>query len=328
MKRWVWLLLFVITVGVSLLGWTQHQGRSLLQGQAAHSEQASVTGPTNIIAPTIDPQRLLADVEALSFQRYDQLSRDRARGYIAQALQSAGWVPQTQSFADEGKDGINIYAKRPGTDAAAGTLLLAAHYDTVEQSPGADDNATSVATILEAARLLGQQSTPRSLQIVLFDQEETGLLGSKAFAADVDAEDLRGAIIMDMIGYACYIEGCQSYPPLPIKPPTDRGDFLAIIGDQAHPFLIDSFVQARQPEQPQVFSLAIPTFGRLTPDLVRSDHVPFWRRGIAAVLVTDTANFRNPNYHQPTDTPNNLDQEFFLGAAQLVVNATAALLEN
>lgn len=312
-KRWVWLILFVLATTLTLLGWMQHQEQTFSQSFNTQSAGVTVTLP-------IDADRLLEDVEALSFQRYTKPDRDRARAYLIQALEAAGWTPQTQSFAG----GLNIYAQRPGTDAAAGTILLAAHYDTVEQSPGADDNATSVATVLEAARLLGEYSTPRTLQLALFDQEETGLLGSEAFAAQAD--DLQGAIVLDMIGYACHVEGCQSYPPLPIKPPTEQGDFLAVIGDQGNPFLGDSFVAASQAKHPAVLTLAVPTFGRLTPDLMRSDHVPFWREGIAAVLVTDTANFRNPHYHQPTDTPDHLDREFFLGAAQTVVDATTLLL--
>jgi Zn-dependent M28 family amino/carboxypeptidase len=289
--------------------------------------------PQAIAPPLVNGQRLLADVEALSFVRFEERDRQQARQYIEQSLQAAGWQPEALPY--EG-GGINIYAERPGTDPAAGSILLGAHYDTVERSPGADDNATSVATVLETARLLAQQPTPRTLKLILFDQEEIGLVGSKAFVDQLNQGDERdrfkGAVILDMLGYACDTAGCQSYPSvLPIEPPTDRGNFLAVIGDQGHPELVQSFTQptsspTAELSLPQVLTLSIPTLGEFTPDLVRSDHAPFWKKGFGAVLVTDTANFRNPHYHQPSDTAATLVPDFFTGSAQRVVNAVTTLL--
>ncbi|NJO41233.1 MAG: M28 family peptidase [Cyanobacteria bacterium CRU_2_1] len=320
-RRLIWLLLFVAAIVSIIVGWNWQQIRS--QTRAAEVGYQPPLKQVTIAPPTVDSQRLLADVEALAFTRYDEDDRRHTRDYITQGLEEAGWTPQTQKF----DGGINIVAERSGTDSEAGTILLGAHYDTVEQSPGVDDNATSVAVVLEVARLLGQQPTPRTLQLVFFDLEEVGLVGSEAFVKQVDSETLQGAIVLDMVGYACYTDGCQSYPPvLPITPSTNRGDFLAVIGDQGHSHLVDSFTQTSSAELPPVLTLTLPTMGRFTPDLVRSDHAPFWRNGMGAVLVTDTANFRNPNYHQPSDTVETIDPEFFRGAAQIVVNAVAILL--
>jgi len=277
--------------------------------------------------PAVDSQRLLADLESLTFNRSAETERVKARRYLLKALQDAGWTAQEMPFESGAKSGANLYAERLGSEPNAGAILLGAHYDSVERSPGADDNATSLATVLEAARLLNV-STPRTLKLVFFDLEEVGLLGSQAFIEDPSQQDnLQGAVILDMVGYACHEAGCQSYPPvLPITPPTDRGDFLAVIGNQGHPALINSFTHTR-PTLPQVLTLEIPTLGDFTPDLVRSDHAPFWKKGLGAVLVTDTANFRNPHYHQPTDTIETLDREFFLGSAQVIVNAVTTLLQ-
>ncbi|UBF23567.1 M28 family peptidase [Kovacikia minuta CCNUW1] len=114
----------------------------------------------------------------------------------------------------------------------AGTILVTAHFDTVAGSPGADDNASSIATVLEIARLLGQSQTPRGLQLALFDAEETGLQGSLAFTARAaNLVNLAGVVNLEMLGYACRTAGCQKYPEgLPITPPSDRGDFLGVIG--------------------------------------------------------------------------------------------------
>ena len=318
-KRWMGLLFALAIAGVLF---------SRLIWQSPIVENQPFQPVSSVGVPIVEPERVLAEVRALSFQRYTEPDRSRARDYIQQALEAAGWTVERQAFGEGSGRGVNLYAERLGSDPNAGKILLAAHYDTVEVSPGADDNATSVATVLETARLLAQVSTPRTLGVALFDLEEAGLLGSIAFAEEIAPDqNIQGAIVMDMVGYACHERGCQSYPEfLPIEPPTDLGNFLAVIGDQGHPVLVESFVQDNSPDLPQVLTLSIPTFGRLTPDLLRSDHVPFWRRGIGAVLVTDTANFRNPNYHRATDIPETLDRDFFLGAAQRIVNATTALL--
>lgn len=272
--------------------------------------------------PTVNPDRLWSDLQALSVPRFTEADRVQTRTYLVEALQTAGWQPQTVDY----ETGVNLVATRPGTDPQAGTILLGAHYDTVERSPGADDNATAVAAVLEIARLF-RSATPVTLQVALFDQEEVGLLGSFDFTRQLASNDLKGAVILEMLGYACHTEGCQRYPAvLPIAPPTDRGDFLAVIGDQGHSFLIDSFTRSSQPDLPQVLTLAIPLLGPLTPDLLRSDHAPFWQQGFGAVMVTDTANFRNPHYHQPSDLIDTIDRTFFSGSVQLVTNALTELL--
>ncbi|MBE9176983.1 M28 family peptidase [Oculatella sp. LEGE 06141] len=328
-KRWIGLvLLFITTVGM-LIGWNwqviQRQPRAV---ETSFRERLAPNPPSKapvpVVAPTIDAQRVMADLEALSFRRYADDERLRARQYIADALQQAGWVPQEQGY----DTGVNVYAERPGTDPEAGTILLAAHYDTVERSPGLDDNASGIAAILETARLLGTVSTPRTLQVAFFDEEELGLLGSLAFAnGKADRDVLKGAIVLDMVGYACHTDGCQSYPSvLPVTPTTTRGDFLAVLGDRGHLPLLNSFPESRTSDLPSVLTMPIPLLGPLTPDLMRSDHAPFWQKGIGAVLVTDTANFRNPNYHRETDLLESIDQPFFIGATQIIVNATATLL--
>ncbi|MFM7424430.1 MAG: M28 family peptidase [Elainella sp.] len=363
MKRW-WFGLLVFAA-VLVLGWRQPSLSQLVGPQGVNQQVnqfvdqlvglfqpavAPVSDPAS--APRSDParspvqqvdlaveaERLLSDLEALTVERYSSQARQQARDYIRQQLEAAGWTVQEQPF----ENGINLYAERLGSDVAADTVVLGAHFDTVEGSPGADDNATAIATLLEAARLF-KGASPRTLQLAFFDLEEQGLLGSKVFVKQLAQPDrLRGAVILDMLGYRCTEPGCQNYPPLPIQPPTDRGDFLAALGDQGHPELLASFTHPAfgqlmptdktQPAAsvglPQVLTLAIPTFGGFAPDVVRSDHAPFWKAGLGAVLITDTANFRNPHYHQPSDTIATIDREFFVGAAQTVVNAVATLLQN
>jgi Peptidase family M28 len=312
MKRWIWLMLVIVTALGVLLNW--HPAPPSPRASNVELVRPAMTHPI------VDAQRLLSDLDALTYSRYTEADRTKARRYIIQSLQDSGWTAQEIPF----EGGVNIYAEKAGT--GSGSILLGAHYDTVERSPGADDNATSVATVLETARLFNSP-TPRTLKLLFFDLEEAGLIGSQAFVTNLaQTDDLKGTVILEMLGYACAEAGCQSYPTmLPVPPPSDRGDFLAVIGNQGHPALLNSFTS--QTSLPPVFTLAVPTLGDFTPDLVRSDHAPFWKKGLGAVFVTDTANFRNPHYHQPTDTVETVDREFFLGSAQIIVNAVTNLLQ-
>ncbi|MBE8967760.1 M28 family peptidase [Nostocales cyanobacterium LEGE 12452] len=338
MRKWIWLMLLVLMT-VAVLG---------SRGSTFFEQRPSPTIVERIPVKTPEPQpsrevditsqvstdKLLNHIQKLNFQRYTTKERSLTRTYITAELKKFGWKPKLEKFSD----GVNIFAERPGTNKAAKAILVAAHYDTVASSPGADDNASGVAVVLEVARLLGSRSTPRTLQLAFFDQEEAGLLGSQAFVSKTARlQNLGGAIVMDMVGYACYTPGCQKYPAgLPVTPPSDKGDFLVVVGDTEHLSLLNAFQNSqnipstalnKQESMPAVLTLPIPFKGLLTPDTLRSDHAPFWYQGVGAVLVTDTANLRTPHYHKPSDVPATIERSFFTGAAQIVVNATSALLE-
>lgn len=331
MKKWFWLVLLALVVlsGIwfsvqrpSSVDATSFKPAPTSRSESSNSNPASIPQP--VPAPDVDSKQLFRHIQALNFKRYTASSRDRARHYLTQSLKKLGWSPTLQPF----EGGVNVFAQRQGTDPEAGAVLVAAHYDTVPVSPGADDNASGVAVVLEVARLFGSRPTPRTLQVAFFDQEEVGLRGSLAFTANkAHLENLRDVIVLDMLGFACYTPGCQRYPDgLPITPPTDRGNFLAVVGDLEHSPLLNAFQKSAQLLLPPVLTLPVPLKGLLIPDVLRSDHAPFWYQGVGAVLLTDTANLRSPHYHQPSDTPANLDRSFFTGAAQIVVNATTALL--
>jgi hypothetical protein len=203
-------------------------------------KQKVVTPPV-LSTPQVSRTRLFTHLENLSGDyaqrsakgdRYTYKNRTAARNYITTSLKNLGWSPNLQSFAD----GINIVAERPGKIPSAGTIIVAAHYDTVPGSPGADDNASGVATLLEIARIFRNLSTPQTLKLVFFDAEEIGLRGSLAFTANMaNLANLNGVVVMDMIGFGCYSPNCQKYPPgLPVIVQRNRGDFLAVVGDAEH----------------------------------------------------------------------------------------------
>jgi len=323
-KKWLWVLIGII-VFMSMGGFF-HQPEIVPIVKNPPVQLSPPHLPTRKVNNTlfVDGEQLFAHVQKLNFRRYSQMERLRTRTYITKELRKFGWQPQLEKFAD----GVNIFTQRLGTDKTAGAILIAAHYDTVPASPGADDNATGIAVVLEIARLFSAVSTPKTLQLAFFDQEETGLLGSKAFVSQpAHLKNLQGVIIMDMVGYACYIPGCQKYPAgLPVTPLSDKGDFLAVVGDLENLSLLKAFTNSSE-NLPKILKLPVPLKGLLTPDTLRSDHAPFWYQGVGAVLVTDTANLRSPHYHQPSDVPENIQREFFTGAAQIIINTTTTLLK-
>ncbi|MGB3573545.1 MAG: M28 family peptidase [Phormidesmis sp.] len=329
----------------------------------------AITSSADSLAATslfMDEAQLMAHVNAIAKPRATPSQKNQTLAYITQQLTSYGVSFSKQPYAhpetgSAATGGINLVATLPGQDPNAGSFVLGAHYDTPPNSPGADDNASAIAALLETARLLstitqpatdsGTNSTtdrataqtpaalpfPHGLTLVFFDQEErqpdgSGLLGSLAFTAEpTNLSKVKGAIVLDMIGYACHTEGCQRYPqglPLPAQTLPKTGDFLAVLGLSDHTDLIGAFMGSAQSAGPLVMSLPVPkTAISLFPDLLRSDHAPFWEKDTPAVFVTDTANFRNENYHTELDTPETLDFAFLRGSAQHVFNATVALLD-
>jgi hypothetical protein len=342
MNRWIWLMLLVLitAVVVSCSGFIKQQREPLvIETMKVVKPQPKIEPQQLVNTPQVSATKLFNHVERLNFIRYTPSERSRTRSYITAELKKLGWKPKLERFTD----GVNILAERQGTNKEAGAILVAAHYDTVYISPGADDNASGIAVVLEIARLLRTHPTPRTLQLVLFDREEAGLIGSRAFVTNkAHLQNLNGVIVMDMVGFACHTAGCQKYPAgLPITPPSNEGDFVAVVGDIEHSSLLSAFQTSQmisstaknkkskeESPLPPVLTLPIPFKGLLTPDVLRSDHAPFWYQGVGAVLVTDTANLRTPHYHQPSDVIGTIDRKFFTGAAQVVVNATVKLLES
>ena len=224
--------------------------------------------------------------------------------------------------------GINLIARSQGSDPKKPIYVLGAHYDSVAESPGADDNASGVAAVLEIARRLKKNTHERTVVLAFWDAEEKGLLGSAAYLASHGRrQHIAGAIILEMLGYSCKKPGCQKVANgIPGSMVPDTGDFIAVISDMSNPSLLLSFVQASTPEP--LRSVILPVFdgGWPIPQTRRSDHASFWDRNIGAVMVTDTANFRNPHYHRTQDTPETLSPEFLAASTEYVWRALMPLV--
>ena len=203
-------------------------------------------------------------------------------------------------------------------------VLAGAHFDSVANTPGADDNASAVAAMLGVAKAFANHPIAEKIGFVSFNCEEDGLLGSTDFVDHVlipTRIPVACAHILEMVGYASSLANSQAVPPgLPIRVRT-TGDFLGVLGngDSARS-LREILATARTylPEFPTIGLRVTLGIEQFFPVLQRSDHTPFWRRRLPAVMWTDTSEFRNNNYHSPNDLPETLDYKFLCNVTRLL----------
>ena len=247
------------------------------------------------------------------FTTPDQLKE--AGEYIREQMMTCNLSVRDEKVPFDGKHSLNILGLKKGSDPGSGTFVLAAHYDTVEGTPGADDNASAVAALLEAARCLESTSIKQSLLFAGFTLEEYGFVGSHHFLkqAGDGRSQFSGMISLEMLGYKNDEAGSQSYPPYvdATKYP-NSGDFIAVVGNEPSTALTHAIADAMDRAVPalSVQRLVVPGKGGQFREVTLSDHSPFWENDIPAVMITDTAFLRNPNYHEPSDTLETLDSEF------------------
>lgn len=277
-----------------------------------------------------DRNHLTDDLHRLVGERHPGSSPIRlqeAEAYLHRQLSDAGLTVTNQPF--QALDGtyhnvIGTALPETGPFQSAPPLILAAHFDTVQGSPGADDNASALAVILQVARRVRAVKLTRPIRFIAFNLEEENLLGSSAYTAFLkkNREAIQGAIVLECVGYASHHPNSQKIPPgVPITVPT-TGNFLAVIGNERSQALTGVVAKAMKAHLP-IVPLIVPGNGEKLPDTRRSDHTSFWEQGFPAVMLTDTANFRNPHYHRPTDTIDTLNLDFIASVAD---GATAAVI--
>lgn len=267
----------------------------------------------------------------------------RAESLLTERVRALGLTPTVHAFTwgspgaeiDDPADASqitwhNIIVDLPGTDLKSEVLLIGAHFDAVPMGPGADDNATGTAAALELARVLKDFPTRRTIRIAFFNLEEVGLVGSSAYAADwkrlnqpapgepPDApgattpspETIIGMLSLEMLGYFSDEPNSQK-SPIPSQPgvfeaPT-VGDSIALVGIARDRTFIRELSEAMLVSAPGLKTTVVDFVPVALPDMTRSDHRPFMALRVPALMVTDTANFRNPHYHKATDTLETLD---------------------
>jgi hypothetical protein len=319
----------------------------------------------------ISPEAMRAAIAKLPLKRSPWGSDEHTKGLreteelILRELQGMGFTPWTQDVKwvlpgqpknQEGDQAPapptpwrNIIVDIPGTDpmVAREVLILGAHFDAVPKSPGADDNGSGFATLLEISRCLAGQRFRRSIRLCYFNLEEVGLLGAAEYVrlampnwreskdpADASKtipakETVIGMLSLETMGF--YSDAADSQKS-PIKksemfdPPT-VGNFLAITGIARFKDFSQRLNTLMLQHEPTLKTVVVDFMPVPVPDMMRSDHRPFVMAGVPGLMITDTANFRNPHYHQPTDTIETIDFTRLTQAANAILGATRDIAE-
>lgn len=292
----------------------------------------------------VSTERLMDAIRALPTKRSAFSTEEHAKGLrsaeqlLADQLKAMGYTPHLEEidFLGGDRDGPpwhNVYVDLPGTTAPTEWLIIGAHFDAVARAPGADDNGSGTAALLEMARLLKDRPMQRSVRLIFFNLEETGLVGSRIHAGrlqpEIEAGKLKvvGMVSLDMLGFYSDKPNSQKSPIPPsrmFKPPT-VADFIGLGGILAHRTFSQAWVKAMNQSEPACKVVAADFLPIAPPDLLRSDHAPFLAINVPAIILSDTANFRSPHYHQPTDTIETIDKERFTATTRAVIGATYRL---
>jgi Zn-dependent M28 family amino/carboxypeptidase len=259
---------------------------------------------------------------------------------VERELSDAGYAVMHHSYRARGHEVANLVAELPGSQRKHEVVILGAHYDTVESTPGADDNASGVAVLIEAARQMRGLRPARTVRFVSFACEEpphfyTGEMGSQVYAraCRLRGEQIRGMLCLEMVGYYSNELGSQrvpaSIPRVLHRAFPQRANFLAAVGNLRSARLLWRF---RHGFKRAAYPLGgFPLFSIVLPERISeirlSDNSSFWDQAYPALMLTDTSFLRNPHYHLPSDTPQTLDYERMAQVTAGVVGGTCAVAQ-
>lgn len=280
-----------------------------------------------VLAPLARPspaeRRLREDVERWAVPRHAFANRAANRWVRDEIAGALAGLDLSVSIVGAHE---NVLALPREANRGRPLTLIAAHFDSVPDCPGADDNASGVAVMMEAARALA--GTDSDVGFVAFNREEDGLVGSLDFVATTWptlGRRLVAAHVLEMVGFR-RSDGPEQALPLPGVSAARRApDFIGVLGKGDTNADVAAAVASTA--APSLRVLAAKTWGpmhRVFPDLTQSDHFAFWKRGLPATLWTDTAYFRNPNYHRRSDTPDTLDYGFMREVTELLLAVVRA----
>lgn len=265
------------------------------------------------VLDAISPDDLREIVERLSVPRVYRTPENEAVGRMIRGLFLVSEVAGLGVATDE--EGNIIVG-----DPRRARTLIGAHYDAVAGTPGADDNASALAVLLTTAGAVGPLD---ELCFVAFNGEEEDRAGSRAFVRRLDRNRLEQVHILEMVGFRSRKPDSQGNPVPPLAIPT-VGNFLGLVGTHHSRHVLDHVLHSAGHSTIPVYGLYLPdvpleSISKMAPHVFRSDHAPFWEAGVPALMWTDTAEFRNPHYHLPSDTPETLDYDFMAEVARLLV---------
>lgn len=266
---------------------------------------------------------------------------NETKTYIEQRFTEAGLFYSRQPFTVGTANFENVIGRKNGLKDEANSYIIDAHFDSKGPGPGADDNASGVAGFLEALRILKNYHFEKNILFIGFDAEEYGLLGSQKYVQSgiKSWEKIQGVFNYEMIGYYSETPNSQTIPNgfsllfpnavAEINADQNKGNFITNVGNDNSATLMNDFDKTAETYVPQlkVINLKTPGNGAIAPDLRRSDHARFWDASIPAVMLTDGSEFRNPHYHEVTDSINTLNLTFMANvtAATLASVATLAI---
>jgi len=290
----------------------------------------------NAMLNKVNPQLLRGYMSQIEGIRHLSTGKDQyliTQNLIEGLIADGNFQNRSQMYNSGGAAYKNVIGRKAGHKTESLTYMISAHYDTVEDSPGADDNGSGVCGLMAALEILKDYQFEKSLLIAAFDQEEDGLGGSNAFVNDwIRAyETITGLLNLEMIGYYSEEPNSQTLPfgfatlfaeqVAQIEANELRGDFIINTANTVSTDLLNAFNSAALTYVPDLKVITLQTDLEI-PDLRRSDHRPFWDAGYPALMITDGANYRNPYYHTPEDKSEHLNFEFM----SQVVKATLATI--
>jgi Zn-dependent M28 family amino/carboxypeptidase len=255
-------------------------------------------------------------------------SLDQAASFIESRLKTYGYAPEIHPFAAKGQQYKNVVARYGASKNPK--MIVGAHYDVFGNQPGADDNASAVAGLLEIARLIRAKGLETAVEIefVAYSLEEPPFFQTDRMGSFIHAESLykagetvRGMISLEMIGYFTSEKNSQDYPfgVMKLFYPS-VGDFIAVVGNFGSAALVNELAEHMKIAAIGVETLKAPA---MVPGVDDSDHRNYWHFGYKAAMITDTAFFRNPNYHRESDTLATLN---FAKMAEVVKGVAWALV--
>jgi Zn-dependent M28 family amino/carboxypeptidase len=257
---------------------------------------------------------------------------EKAAGYIESFYKKIQVDSKREAYPFKKETVHNIVADVGPDTVTPEVYIIGAHYDSVAGTVGADDNGSAVAVQLEVARQLAELKETElgcRVRFISFALEEppayaTWAMGSRVYAkkARKTKEQIDGMICLEMVGYTCNEPGCQSYPfPLMFFDYPKTGDYIGIVGNfRSRKFTRELYESFQAGGYLPVESVVVPGNGYLIPNIRLSDHASFWDKGYKAVMITDTAFYRNPNYHTPRDTMDKLDFSFMARLVESLVH--------
>jgi len=296
--------------------------------------------PTPLDYSALSPAaaRLRAHVVMLSVtigarDAYSRKGRERARDYVAAQLKASGYAPTLLPYESRLMIGVpngsrfhNVEALLPvRSPEPRGAWVIGAHYDSAPGTPGADDNASGVAVLLEVARILREKKPGREVRFVAFGTEEPPSFGTRNMGSWQYARALKdggvlvhGVVVLEMLGFYNPRPGSQLYPPFMHLFFPDHGGFVGAVGNIESRGLLAAFGAAWR--KASRFPLTLSVLPGPFASLALSDQLNFWAHGYPAVMVSDTAFYRNANYHESTDLPDTLDYEKMAEVAEALAS--------